>query len=87
MRTLLDRFRALPEVEKASISVAELLAGGSWNQQATIDGGRRIVTDRVVHCNAISPGFFDTLGVSILAGRDFTDRDSRDSASVVSWRP
>ena len=84
MRTLLDRFRALPEVEKASISVAELLAGGSWNQQATIDGGRRIVTDRVVHCNAISPGFFDTLGVSILAGRDFTDRDSRDSASVVS---
>ena len=71
MHTLLDRFRALPEVERASISVAELLAGGSWNQQATIDNGRRIVTDRVVHCNAISPGFFDTLGVPILAGQGF----------------
>ena len=55
---------------KASISVAELLAGGSWNQPATIDNRRRrIVTDGVVHCNAISPGFFDTLGVPILAGR------------------
>ena len=84
MHTLLDRFRALPEVERASISVAELLAGGSWNQQATIDNGRRIVTDRVVHCNAISPGFFDTLGVPILAGRDFTERDARDDADVIA---
>jgi predicted permease len=84
MHTLLDRFRALPEVEKASISVAELLAGGSWNQQATIDNGRRIVTDRVVHCNAISPGFFDTLGVPILAGRDFTEHDARDDAEVIA---
>jgi putative ABC transport system permease protein len=84
LHTLLDRFRALPEVEKASISVAELLAGGSWNQQVTIDNGRRIVTDGVVHCNAISPGFFDTLGVPIIAGRDFTERDARDAADVVA---
>ncbi|HEX2456961.1 MAG TPA: ABC transporter permease [Vicinamibacterales bacterium] len=84
MHTLLDRFRALPEVEKASISVAELLAGGSWNQPITIDAGRRIVTDRVVHCNAISPGFFDTLGVPILAGRDFTEHDARDDAEVIA---
>jgi putative ABC transport system permease protein len=85
MHTLLDRFRALPEVEKASISVAELLAGGSWNQPATIDNGRqRIVTDGVVHCNAISPGFFDTLGVPIVAGRDFTERDARDDADVIA---
>jgi len=85
MHTLLDRFRALPEVEKASISVAELLAGGSWNQHATIDNGqRRIVTDRVIHCNAISHGFFDTLGVPILAGRDFTERDARDDAEVIA---
>ena len=34
-------------------------------------------TDSVVHCNAISPSFFDTLGVPILAGSDFTERDAR----------
>ena len=84
MRSLLDTFRALPEVEHASISVAELLAGGSWNQQVTIDAGRRFVTDRVVHCNAISPGFFDTLGVPMLAGRDFSDRDAREDSAIVT---
>jgi hypothetical protein len=42
------------------------------------------VTDGVVHCNAISPGFFDTLGVPIIAGRDFTERDARDDADVIA---
>ena len=78
VRTLLDKFRGLPEVERASVTAAELLSGGSWNQRVTIDAGRRLVTDSVVHCNAVSPGFFDTLGVPMTAGRDFTDRDAHD---------
>jgi predicted permease len=31
----------------------------------------------------VSPGFFDALGVPLLAGRDFTDADRRDAAPVV----
>lgn len=33
-------------------------------------------TDREVHLNAVSPGFFATLGTRIVAGRDFDERDS-----------
>jgi predicted permease len=77
MRNLLDATRALPEVESAGVAVAGLLSGGSWNQPLTVEAGGRIVTD-TVHCNAISPGFFQTLGVRLIAGRDFNERDARD---------
>src|SRR5262249_17504907 len=73
-----ERLRALPEVESAGVSIAELLAGGSWNQQITVDAGGRFVTERSVNCNAISAGFLSTIGVRVTQGRDFTDRDSRD---------
>ncbi len=83
VRNLLDRFRALPEVEHAALSTAELLSGGSWNQQVTIDAGRRFVTDGSVHLNAISPGFFETLGLQIVAGRDFSTRDWREPSMAA----
>jgi predicted permease len=77
VRDLLERLRALPEVAKVGLSVAELLSGGSWNQHVTVDAGRHFVTESVVHCNAVSPGFFDALGVTLTRGRDFNDRDAR----------
>ncbi len=73
VRDLLERLRALPEVAKVGLSVAELLSGGSWNEHVTVDAGRRFVTEAVVHCNAVSPGFFDALGVTLTRGRDFND--------------
>ena len=42
----------------------------------TIQTDRRITTDREVRLNAVSPGFFSTLGVRIVAGRDFIERDA-----------
>jgi predicted permease len=82
VRDLLGKLRALPEVENVGVSAAELLSGGSWNQRVTVDAGRRFVTESVVHCNAISPGFFDALGVRLTRGRDFTDRDALELSIV-----
>jgi predicted permease len=55
----------------------QLLTGGSWNNPMTIQADRRVATDRDVNLNAVSPGFFATLGIRIVAGRDFDQRDTR----------
>jgi predicted permease len=83
MRTLLARFRGLPDVDSAAIGIAELLGGGSWNQPLTIAAGQRTATERSVHLNAVSPGYFATLGARLVAGRDFTERDSVDLAASI----
>jgi predicted permease len=89
IRNVLTTVRSLPEVESAGLSVASLLSGGSWNQQLTIQAGRRTLTEGTVHCNAITPGFFETLGVRLLAGRNFNERDAHAviSASRVGEGP
>jgi predicted permease len=81
---LLDAVRSLPEVESAGLSAAELLGGGSWNQRVTIDGGTRLATKDVVHCNAVTAGFFESLGVPIVSGRSFDERDTGDQAGDLA---
>jgi hypothetical protein len=45
-----------------------------------------VVTDRDVHENAVSPGFFGTLGVRVVAGRNFDDRDVRPAGETGGRR-
>jgi putative ABC transport system permease protein len=44
----------------------------------------RTVSDGIINFNAVSPGFFSTLGVRLLAGRDF---DKSDTLSVGQIGP
>jgi hypothetical protein len=48
----------------------------------TIQTDRRTVSDRGVNFNAVSPGFFATRGVRVLAGRDFDQSDSRPAGEI-----
>jgi predicted permease len=48
----------------------------------TIQATQRIATDHDIHLNAITPGFFRTLGIKIIAGRDFDQRDSRPAGEA-----
>src|SRR5205807_2561708 len=69
-----DAVRVLPVTRGSGIARNELLTGGAWNGDITIQTDRRFTTDRLVNLNAVSPGFFATLSVRLLAGRDFDQR-------------
>ncbi|WP_031495479.1 ABC transporter permease [Bryobacter aggregatus] len=76
MRRIQDELRTSRNVQTSAIARFQLLSGGSWNNPMTIQTNQRMITDREVHLNAISPGFFATLGTRLVAGRDFEERDS-----------
>jgi predicted permease len=84
---LLTRLRALPGVE--SVSLAGNRPGSGWsnnNGAPQIDGHKSPNSDGeqgMYRENDVGSDFFHTLGVPILAGRDFTDADTHRSARVV----
>jgi predicted permease len=73
-RRLLTAIQQLPDVSQVGVARFELLNGGGWNNPVTVVGKRRFVTDNLP-MNAVSPGFFATLGTSVVRGRDFEERD------------
>jgi len=84
VQRIYDQVRDAPTTSAATIARYPLLTGGSWNNQLTIQADRRITTerDREVNLNAVTPGFFSTLGARIVAGRDFDERDARREAAA-----
>lgn len=78
----LDReIRTLPVIRASTAARFALLTGGSWGDAMTVQTNPRIVTGSV-NLNAVTPGFFSTLGIRLLAGREFDARDSRPAGEV-----
>jgi predicted permease len=84
-RELQDRVRQLGGVETASFSGWGLLRGWGWSGSVRVPGRE---PDAVEPCYlAVSPGFFETMRMPLLAGRDFRPGDAeaeRPSAVVVN---
>jgi predicted permease len=82
IRRVYAELRASNGTQTSAVARFQLLTGGSWNDAMTIQTNERIVTDRDVNLNAVSPGFFTTLGIRMVAGRDFDERDSRPAGET-----
>ena len=57
--------------------------GGSW-EDLTIDGYVPGPSENIkIYRNLVSPGYFDTMGIRLVAGRDVSGADTRATASVA----
>jgi hypothetical protein len=70
VRRVHEEVRALPITRDSAAARQAFLTGGSWNNEMIIQTDHRIETG-LVNLNAVSPGFFSTLGIRVRAGRDF----------------
>ena len=70
---LRERMAAVPGVESAAATDSVPLAGGNRSDGFHAEGQNSSVKDEVVDLYMASPGYFETLGIPRLAGRDFGD--------------
>jgi predicted permease len=69
---------AIPGVESASLSRIRLLDGNRSSSTVSVEGYRaKDGEDMEPWVNTISPGYFKTLGIPLIAGREFLPTDER----------
>src|SRR5262249_6286607 len=87
-RALLTRIKedvgALPGIDAVSFTTGAPLDDG-WGRIFTIEG-RPVPLEAMTFINhvVVSPGYFTTLGIPLLQGRDFDDNDFDARALIVS---
>lgn len=81
MRELIARIRALPGVDAAALS--KVVPGGFEGIGLGIGMPGVSADDFEPDGNVVEPGYFATLGIPIVAGRDFDARDRADSQRVA----
>lgn len=85
IRRMDEAMRNSPSIETSAVAQFPLLTGGTWSDPMTIQAGERISTDRDVNLNSVTPEFFQTMGVKIIAGRSFDERDT-SAPGEAGWR-
>ena len=88
---LLERLRATPGVRAATLSNPPLLAGGVSSTNFIVQGrtyAPGVLADprsqsNVIHRVTIDPSFFETMGMPLLRGRQFDERDNMAGPRVA----
>ena len=82
LEDLLERLRATPGIEAAASSDYVPLAGNFWNDNVLVEApsGER---KGVVNFDRVSPGYFRTMEIALVRGRDFDRNDAAGAPAVA----
>ncbi|MCJ7628118.1 MAG: ABC transporter permease, partial [Longimicrobiales bacterium] len=79
-----EELAAIPGVTNVSPALVPILSGSNWGTDVSVEGfesGPDI--DSNSRFNSVGPGYFRTLGMPLLAGREFTPGDLGDEPTVA----
>lgn len=79
-REIVDELRVAPDVDSAASTYIVPVSGSRWNNRVLIGGAMQ---RNFPNFNRVSPGFFKTMGIALLAGRDLDERDTLRSPRVA----
>lgn len=83
LRELVGQIRRIPGVRAASFSQLGLFTGGDSSATIEVEGyAPKGDNDRGSALDAVGPGYFSTLGVPIVLGRDILESDRSDAPRV-----
>lgn len=84
-REVMNRVERTPGVDSVSVSFYPPVSNedGAWTQSVGVDGAAPSEEPVRTFFNAISPGFFATLGMRLVSGRDFDWSDADSTQRVV----
>ncbi|MGH9793264.1 MAG: ABC transporter permease, partial [Candidatus Acidiferrales bacterium] len=83
-RDLLENLRAVPGVKSAGLAGVPVLHGWEWDSTTSVEGHQtKDGEDMQAFMNALSPGYFQTMGIPLLEGRDFDARDIKEDSKVA----
>jgi len=89
---LSDALRSIPGVQSVGLASMRILEDNEWDSSMSVEGFTPAKPGEHAepYMNSISPNYFATLGVPIVAGRDFTVNDNHEikhGPEVWNWVP
>jgi putative ABC transport system permease protein len=81
----LQSIAAVPGVERAAAAATLPIGGDDFGTSVTIEGApaRRPGDEPRAGFQVVTPGYFDTMGIPVVRGRDFTRSDTFEAPDVV----
>jgi len=81
---IVERLRTIPGVSSAASSVMVPISGWTWNELVDPQGySPKTKEDTLVYFNRVSPGYFETMRMQLLLGRDFSPHDDAGAQLVM----
>jgi predicted permease len=77
---LIERVRAIPGVIVVAQAFTTPVGGSFWNNRVVAGG---VLQTEMANFNSVGAGYFDALGIRLVAGRDFDGRDTPQSPEVA----